>query len=49
MGRDFDSHNWADAHHHLSDSVATLIQKLSYGFKRLTEIQFDAPWKHSRR
>lgn len=48
MDRDFNSDAWAQGHQHLSDAIGTLIDKVVYGFKRLSAIQYDAPWKHSR-
>ena len=42
---DFDSAAWADHHRHLSDDIARWFEKLAYAFKRLNEIEYDAPWE----
>ena len=49
MNHDFDSAAWAQSHQHLSDGIARLIQKVAYGFERLSAIRYDAPWKRARR
>jgi hypothetical protein len=46
---DFESAAWADSHKHLSDMIASWIDKASYAFQRLQAIQYDAPWECARR
>jgi hypothetical protein len=49
VNHDFDSAAWAQSHQHLSEGIARLIQKVAYGFERLSAIRYDAPWKRARR
>ena len=49
MDHDFAGRTWAEHHHQSSQAIASLIDKVAYVFKRLNALQYDAPWRHSRR
>jgi hypothetical protein len=49
MHRDFESMAWAEGHHHLSSALTRLIKGLAYAFRRLNEIEYEAPWRKTRR
>lgn len=44
MEHGFDDATWADNRHHLTRSISDAIDKLSYAFRRLNALQYDAPW-----
>lgn len=48
MDHGFDDATWADNHHHLTQSIRDAIDKLSYAFRRLNALQYDAPWTRFR-
>ena len=45
MRDEIDSRIWVENHHRFSDDLAKLFANIGAGFRRLNEIQFDAPWK----
>jgi hypothetical protein len=49
MSNDYESAAWADNYQHLTTGIAALFDKLSYAFKRLNAIEYDAPWDEPRR
>jgi hypothetical protein len=49
MDHDFTGRTWAEHHQQSSASIAALIDKVAYAFKRLNALQYDAPWRHARR
>ncbi|HYW16753.1 MAG TPA: hypothetical protein VE891_11465 [Allosphingosinicella sp.] len=53
MRDEIDSRIWVEHHGAFSEDLAKLFAavaaNIGAGFKRLVEIQFDAPWKHDAR
>ncbi|HEX9947904.1 MAG TPA: hypothetical protein VGA98_10225 [Allosphingosinicella sp.] len=49
MRDEMDSRIWLEHGHAFSEDLARFFARLGRGFKRLNEIQFDAPWKHGAR
>ncbi len=53
MRDEIDGRTWVEHHGAFSEDLAKLIAaaaaNIAEGFRRLTEIQFDAPWKHDAR
>ena len=49
MRDEIDGRIWVEHHGAFSEDLAKLFANIGEGFKRLTEIQFDAPWKHDAR
>ena len=53
MRDEIDGRIWVEHHAAFSEDLAKLFAaaatNILAGFKRLTEIQFDAPWKHEVR
>jgi hypothetical protein len=53
MRDEIDTRAWVEHHGAFSEDLAKLIAaaaaNIGAGFRRLTEIQFDAPWKHDSR
>ncbi|HEX8125351.1 MAG TPA: hypothetical protein VF548_07205 [Allosphingosinicella sp.] len=53
MRDEIDGRIWTQHHGDFSKDVATFFAaaaaSIGEGFRRLTEIQFDAPWKHDVR
>jgi hypothetical protein len=53
MRDEIDSRFWVENHGAFSKDLAKLFAaaaaNIGSGFKRLQEIQFDAPWKHESR
>jgi hypothetical protein len=53
MRDEMDSRIWVDHHDAFSTDVArfltSAVANIGAGFRRLNEIQFDAPWKHDFR
>lgn len=45
MRDEIDGRLWAAHGHDLATSLAQLIDDIRFGFRRLTEIEFDAPWR----
>lgn len=53
MRDEMDSRIWVEHGHAFSTDVARLVAgaaaNIAAGYRRLNEIQFDAPWKHDAR
>jgi hypothetical protein len=45
MRDDFEGPVWATHHQQLSRQIGEAIDKLAYAFRRLSAIQYDAPWR----
>lgn len=45
MTNDFDGQAWSENHQHVSRGLSGIFDKLSYAFKRLQAIEYDAPWE----
>ncbi|HEY0130942.1 MAG TPA: hypothetical protein VGB57_06010 [Allosphingosinicella sp.] len=49
MRDEIDSRIWAEHGHAFSEDLANFFANIGAGFRRLNEIQFDAPWKRDAR
>lgn len=45
MHEPFDSRLWADHHHEITAGMHELFLKIGDAFRKLNEIEFDAPWR----
>jgi hypothetical protein len=45
MRDEIDSRMWVEHHQAFSESVASFFAKSAEAFRRLNDIQFDAPWR----
>jgi hypothetical protein len=44
MSHDFESREWAENHHLLSDGIGRFVASVMHAFRRLNAIEYDAPW-----
>jgi hypothetical protein len=44
MSHDFESREWAENHHLLSEGIGRFVATVMHAFKRLNAIEYDAPW-----
>ncbi|HEX9963377.1 MAG TPA: hypothetical protein VGB04_00135 [Allosphingosinicella sp.] len=49
MRDEIDSRIWNEHGHRFSEDLAKLFANIGGGFRRLNQIQFDAPWKRDIR
>ena len=47
MHEPFDTRAWADHGHELSASLHQVFVKIGETFRKLSEIEFDAPWQRT--
>lgn len=49
MRDEIDSRVWVEHGHAFSESIETFFANIGVAFRRLNEIEFDAPWKRDVR